>query len=183
MEQRHLLITGAPGSGKTTLVMRIIERLRGFRIAGFYTEEIRTAGTRKGFEIADIGGSRTLLAHVDISGGPTVGKYGVDVAGFEAYLERRFFLSPERDLIVIDEIGRMECLSPKFTGLITDLLDAPVRVAATIALQGAGIIDRIKKRPDVSLYTITRANRDDLVDAVEAELRKGLTRTPLTTPV
>ncbi|MGD0232314.1 MAG: nucleoside-triphosphatase [Syntrophorhabdales bacterium] len=174
MEHRNLLITGLPGTGKTTLVMRLIGRLGTFRAAGFYTEEIRTGGTRKGFEIVDVRGTRTLLAHVNILGGRKVGKYGVDVAGFDHYLETAPFLSPHTDLVVIDEIGKMECLSGKFTRIVVDLLDAPVLVVATIALHGGGLIDRIKSRADVGLYMVTKANRDGLVDEIETTVREGL---------
>lgn len=174
MDHRNLLITGLPGTGKTTLVMRLIERLGNLKAAGFYTEEIRTGGTRKGFEIVDVRGARTPLSHVDMSGRHKVGKYGVDVAGFEHYLETVPFLSPHTDLVVIDEIGRMECLSGQFTRLVVSLLDAPVPVVATIALHGGGIIDRIKNRADVRLYMVTKANRDSLVDEIEAAVREAL---------
>jgi len=172
--QRNLLITGLPGTGKTTLVIRLVERLRTFNPAGFYTEEVRTGGTRKGFEIVDLRGTRALLSHVDIVGGRRVGKYGVDVEGFEQYLDTVPFLSPHTDLVVIDEIGTMECLSGKFTRLVVDLLGAPVMVVATIALHGGGIIDRIKTRADVRLYTVTKENRDNVVDQIETAVRGGL---------
>jgi Ni2+-binding GTPase involved in maturation of urease and hydrogenase len=42
-EPTRILLTGAPGSGKTTAVMKIIGALHGARIAGFYTEEIPEA--------------------------------------------------------------------------------------------------------------------------------------------
>jgi nucleoside-triphosphatase len=74
----------------------------------------------------------------------------------------------------IDEIGKMECLSGKFTRLVVDLLGAPVMVVATIALHGGGIIDRIKTRADVRLYTVTKENRDNVVDQIETAVRGGL---------
>ncbi len=174
MKQSNLLVTGLPGTGKTTLVMRLVARLKTFKVAGFYTEEIRTGGAREGFEIVDVRGTRGLFSHIDIVGGQRVGKYGVDVRGFEQYLETVPFLSPHTDLIVIDEVGRMECLSGKFTRLVVDLLDAPVMVVATIALRGGGIIDRIKNRADIRLCTITKQNRDDLVDQIETAVREVL---------
>ena len=47
--EHNLLITGLPGTGKTTVVMRLADRLKRVKAAGFYTEEIRTGGARNGF--------------------------------------------------------------------------------------------------------------------------------------
>ncbi len=174
MEQQNILVTGLPGTGKTTVITRLAERFKGFAIAGFYTEELRAGGARKGFEIVDVRGGRVLLSHVDIQGGQRVGKYGVDIAGFERYLEGVSFLSGSTDLIIIDEIGKMECLSSLFRRLVIRVLDAPVLTAATIALHGGGIIENIKKREDVRLFELTRENRDELVGVVEKALKAML---------
>ncbi len=176
MERQNLLVTGSPGTGKTTIVARLIERLTGLRIAGFYTEEIRKHGVRNGFEIVDVRGMRVLLSHIDIRGNQRVGKYGVDVAAFERYLETVPFFSAATDLAIIDEIGKMECLSAKFRELVLDLLDSPVLTVATIALRGEGIIERVKQRPDVRLIEVTRENRDSIPGEIEKTLRRLLAR-------
>lgn len=71
---------------------------------------------------------------MDTPGDQRVGRYGVVLAGFERYLEIVPLFSPHTDLVIIDEIRMMECLSAKFTRLVVDLLNAPVMVVATIAL-------------------------------------------------
>ncbi|MFZ1060598.1 MAG: nucleoside-triphosphatase, partial [Candidatus Rokuibacteriota bacterium] len=48
-EGHVLLITGNPGSGKTTVIRRVAAALSGRRLGGFYTEEIRVGGERRGF--------------------------------------------------------------------------------------------------------------------------------------
>src|SRR4030042_2429304 len=110
-----ILLTGLPGCGKTTAIMKIIAELGCTSTAGFYTEEIRESNNRKGFRwkrLDDVGG---ILAHVDIKSRFKVGKYGVDVAGFEKdivpVLDGE---QTEGELFVIDEIGKMECYSEKF---------------------------------------------------------------------
>src|SRR5215470_3810845 len=48
----NLFVTGKPGVGKTTLVERVVERLRGsLHLAGFTTTEVRDSkGERLGFD-------------------------------------------------------------------------------------------------------------------------------------
>ena len=75
---RILLVTGAPGVGKTTLVRRVAARLEGLRVAGFTTEEIRERGRRLGFRIVPFEGRERIMAHVDFPGPARVGRYGVE---------------------------------------------------------------------------------------------------------
>ena len=109
---RNILLTGLPGCGKTTVISRIVDRLAQLRLAGFYTREIRERGDRKGFEAVGLHGSSVVLGHVDFSGRQRVGRYGVDVAGFEKLIESELSgITADADAFVIDEIGKMECLS------------------------------------------------------------------------
>ena len=113
---RAILLTGRPGVGKTTVIRELARRLEGRRLAGFYTEEIRSAGRRVGFRAVTLEGARTVISHVDIASRPRVGKYGVDVAAIDALAASILGLRPEIDLYLIDEIGKMECLSERFVG-------------------------------------------------------------------
>ena len=45
----NILLTGHPGIGKTTVIMRLAERLVDRTLAGFYTEELRLGAQRQGF--------------------------------------------------------------------------------------------------------------------------------------
>jgi nucleoside-triphosphatase len=67
---------------------------------------------------------------------------------------------PRVDAWFVDEIGKMECLAPRFVAAMRALLDAGVPVVATIALRGGGFIAEVKRRPDVELRTLGRATRD-----------------------
>ncbi len=63
MQKRHLLITGLPGTGKTTLLVRLARRLTYLYPAGFYTEEIREGSLRQGFRLVSLDGREGILAH------------------------------------------------------------------------------------------------------------------------
>jgi nucleoside-triphosphatase len=164
MRLRHdkTLITGKPGVGKTTLIQKIIERMGSVNMAGFYTAEIRSKESRLGFELRGLNGNRRTLAHVDIHSQHRVGKYGVDTDGFETFLETLDLLNPDVDLIVIDEIGKMELFSNRFRSLVRDVLSSDKQLLTSIALEGGGFIHEIKQRPDVHLFEVTLGNRDQL---------------------
>jgi nucleoside-triphosphatase len=160
---RNLLVTGLPGCGKTTLIRNLARDLSPFHPAGFYTEEVRIKGQRKGFRLIGLNGATSLLAHVDLHGGPRVGKYRVDVDQFEAFLDGQKLDQVATSLVFVDEIGKMECLSHRFVDLVRRLLDSPKILIATVALKGSGLITEVKERPDVALVEVAPGNRNSLV--------------------
>jgi nucleoside-triphosphatase len=161
--KKNILITALPGVGKTTLVKKLFEELKHLHPAGFYTEEIREEGQRKGFELISLNGKRGLLSHKDIKSPYRVGPYKVNVEGFEDFLDSIPFFDPLNQLIIIDEIGKMECLSDPFKKLLKKIFDSGKLVIATIALKGSGLIAEIKERDDIKLFEMTKHNRDSLL--------------------
>ena len=176
MRLRHAktLVTGKPGVGKTTLVQKIIERMRSVNMAGFCTAEIRCLGSRLGFELQGLNGERRTLAHVEIDSRNRVGRYGVDTNGFEEFLETLDLLNPNVELIVIDEIGKMELFSKRFRSLIRSTLNSDKQVLASIPLKGNEFILEIKQRLDIHLLEVTHGNRDHLL----GEIVEGLCTYP-----
>lgn len=171
-----ILITGPPRIGKTTLVQRLTKRLEqspGLATGGFYTEEIRERGVRKGFGITTLGGRKGLLAHVDIESPVRVGKYKVNVEGFEkiALSELERSLSENR-LIVIDEIGKMELASSKFRETVEAVFNSPALVVATIGRGTGNLLEELKRKGARSLI-VTRENRDELVDQLLVLLKQA----------
>jgi nucleoside-triphosphatase len=161
-----LLITGAPGVGKTTLVKKVAGRLEAWRPVGFYTEEIREAGVRMGFDLVDFSGKRQVLAKTNLKSPFRVGKYGVDVRGFERFLDAIPFLDDKTRLVIIDEIGKMECHSQRFQQLIWDVMNSDKTVIGTVAAKGGGIITDVKKHPGVRFFELTTANRDSVLSRI-----------------
>ena len=174
MEKRHLLITGLPGTGKTTLLMELARRFAHLAPAGFYTEEVRQRGERRGFRLKSLEGREGLLADVTFGGPYRVGRYGVDVAGFEEFLASLDLPAHPSRLVFIDEIGKMECLSPRFGRLVEPLLASGKTVVATVALRGEGLIREVKRRSCSRLVQVTPANRQALPDELARWLEKRL---------
>lgn len=155
----RLLLTGPPQSGKTTVVERLLKRFPG-RAAGFITREVRVAGRRVGFEIVTLEGQRGWLSHVDFPGPHRVGKYGVDLDSLERLVLPVLTFKPEIELYVVDEVGKMECLSPRFVAALEALWPAPVPLLLTVAEKGGGYIARLKAKPGGRLFRLTPANRE-----------------------
>ena len=155
-------MTGPPRAGKTTLVRKVAADLARLRPVGFFTVEIRDGGARRGFELVSLDGRRGVLSHASIRGPHRVGKYGVDVEGFDRFLEGIQLTAPDAGLVVIDEIGKMECFSGKFQALVRRLFDSGAPVLATISAKGGGLIAEVKQRPDVDLLELSTVNRDAL---------------------
>jgi len=171
MPTMNFLLTGRPGVGKTTVIIRLAALLGG-KAVGFYTAELRAGERRVGFEVATLGGKRAVLAHVDFASGVRVGKYGVRPESLAAALgEISAALADRVDkYILIDEIGKMELLSDAFRHLVWQTLESPFPVVATILAGPNPFADAVRRRRDVRLIKVTPANRDNLPYELQREL-------------
>jgi nucleoside-triphosphatase len=171
VQSTRILLEGRPGSGKTTLARRIVAGLRerDIPVTGFTTEEIREAGNRIGFAIETVEGERGTLAHVELSGPPRVGKYGVDLEMLERLAIPSLEAATEA-FVVIDELGKMELASSAFRDAVEQLFASSADVVATVHVFRHPLTDDLKARPDVERLQVTAANRDDLARVLVRKL-------------
>ncbi len=167
-EINNIFLTGAPSSGKTTVIKKIIVNLN-HPANGFYTEEERVDGKRVGFLMKTIDGKEGYLAHQDIKSDFYIRRYGVSIENIESIAVPS--ITPvENNIIILDEIGKMECFSLAFKQAAINAIDASNIVIGTITLGGDDFIREIKKRKDMEICEVTLDNRDLLPDLIRIKI-------------
>ncbi len=168
-----LILTGRPGVGKTMIIKHIASAL-GARAGGFYTEEIRGPGGRKGFRVVTLDGEEATLAHVDIRSRSKVGRYGVNVAAFERVGVAALRAAIQQaEVVVFDEIGKMELFSPQFKSMAIKAIDGGKPVIATAMMGSHPWVDALKQMPGVMTVEVTKQNRDAMAARVLGWLETG----------
>ncbi|KAH0622492.1 hypothetical protein JD844_024850, partial [Phrynosoma platyrhinos] len=178
------------GIGKTTLIQKATEILKssGLPIDGFYTEEVREGGRRIGFDVVTLSGRRGVLSRVGC--GPStarheyrVGQYVVDLASFEQLtvpLLRNADLgsSAVKKVCVIDEIGKMELFSQSFIQAVHQMLSGSgIVMLGTIPMpkgKPLGIVEEIRTNKEVKVFTITKENRDNILEDIVTAVQNCL---------
>jgi len=166
-----ILLTGRPGCGKTTLIRRLLEDYSG-DVGGFYTQEIREGGIRKGFEIITLDGRRGILAHVDIQSSQRLGKYKLDLHALERLAVTAIREAAARGaLVVIDEIGPMEIRSKEFRHAVIQTIQKGAKILGTIVRRSMPFTDEIKRMPGVQVIEITIENRQEMRTRIQTMLK------------
>jgi nucleoside-triphosphatase len=159
-----IFLTGAPGSGKTTAIQKVLSRLT-CKVNGFITQELREGGRRKGFKIITMDGVEGILAHVELRGVPRIGKYGVNMDAIETIGVNSLKRALEKGtLAVVDEVGPMEILSEGFRKVLLELLNRDIEILGTIVKRTLPFTDKIKAFQNVTVLEIHPSNRDRMVE-------------------
>jgi len=158
--KKNIFLTGAPSSGKTTVIKKVIEGLK-IPANGFYTEEERIEGRRVGFLMKTLDGKGGYLAHEDIESEFHIRRYGVSIENIEN-IAAPSITPRDKNIIILDEIGKMECFSEVFKKAAKTALDAPNIVIGTITFGGSDFILEVKKRRDIEIMEVTPQARDKM---------------------
>jgi nucleoside-triphosphatase len=133
MPQNYFL-TGMPKAGKTTVLWELVNELKenGLVVGGFLSPDEKHHGTRTAFHVIDVqSGKKAVLA--DVKGdGPKVSKYHVNIKSFERIAVPAMKKCRQCDVMVIDEIGRMETKSKKFRQELDNILDSDTPLIASL---------------------------------------------------
>jgi nucleoside-triphosphatase len=162
--KRALFLSGEPGCGKTTIIKEVLSKVNK-SAGGFYTEEVRSQGVRQGFNIITLDGKSAVLSHTRVRSPHRVGKYSVNTDSMDKVAVPALKQAIQtKDIIVIDEIGKMELFSPSFKDAVIEALQSEKKVLGTIMLASHPWADKIKERAEVEVIQVTRFNRNDVTD-------------------
>ena len=174
-------ITGMPSVGKTQTLVKIIEKIEksGYKIEGMITEPIIEKKKRVGFYVTDwITKEKEVFAHLDIDSKDKVGKYGVDVKALENVgipAIERAIEDEEINIIIIDEIGKMEMLSEKFCEVVIDALDSDKPIMVTLHKKSRSpLLQDVRRRDDIRILEVTPVNRNLLPYKIEKIMAEKL---------
>jgi nucleoside-triphosphatase len=166
---KRIFLTGLPGSGKSTVLMKVIENLKKkrFKIGGFITPEIRVKGKRIGFKVIDISsGEEGILASIDQKFGPRLGKYRINLEDFERVaLKALDFALNKCNVVCVDELGKMELFSEKFKERVERIFKSS---KPAIIVLHRSLIEEYKKYGRI--IWVTPENRDKLPEEIMKNL-------------
>ena len=162
----NVVLQAPPRTGKSTLVAKLCSMLesKGYKIGGIQTPEIREKNRRVGFWVLDVyKGTKEILAHIDIKSKFKVSKYGVDINSFDELAIAAIISAIEIcDIVVIDEIGKMELFSQKFQDVVIKGFNSDKPVIGTMGQISHPFVRLIKSKSDVQVLTIDRGNMEDI---------------------
>ncbi len=168
----RIAITGAPGSGKSTVCRDVLDQLT-CTYGGMTSADIREKGEHMGFEIRDIAaGKHGILAHKK-GAGPRVGSYHVNISDLNGIGVAAIKNAMSMDLIVIDEIAPMEFKSPEFVRTVEKALASDRNMLVVLHRKSNHpIAEKIRK--EFEIYTVTPENREKLVLEIAEKIIKSL---------
>ncbi len=158
-------ITGLPGSGKTYVLLKVIEMLGDSdkRIGGMINEPVDDGRRKTGCTVRDlVTGETEVFASVDIESRITVGKLGLDVEKLEKVGVTAIKRACEEcDIIVIDEVGRLEVECPAFIDAVKEALEVGKPMIITLHKKSRNpLLQDIRRRDDVRILEVTPTNRN-----------------------
>ncbi len=158
-------ITGLPGSGKTYALLRVIEMLaeEELSIGGMIDEPIEDGRKKTGFTVRNIlTGEKQVFASTEIESKIMVGKIGVNLSKLEEVGVAAIKEACEKcDIIVIDEVGKMEVESEAFVEAVKESLEVEKPMIITLHKKSRNpLLQDIRRRDDVRILEVTPTNRN-----------------------
>lgn len=162
---RHIFLTGEKQIGKSTLWAKVLER-SGICPTGFQTLEYLVNGCFRGYRLHGLG--------------RVPEQFGNDVP-ISVFLRRKLHLPvtesfnifgtallrlalEDGGFILMDELGIFERSAGDFRQAVSDCLNGDCHVLGVLQKADDPFLEAVLNRPDVLVFTVTKENRDTLVE-------------------
>ena len=171
----HVFLTGDIQVGKSTLTKKVLSAMGEVRLGGFRTVTVDDRPDAFGsLYIVPAAAEKPVCGdenRVGIRRGHGRGTEGFpevfDRAGTEVLAG-----AEDCELILMDEIGKLEADSPLFLGRIAALLDGDVPIFGVLRREGETPQQMlVRSHPKVRLIEVTEQNRDALASEITALLQ------------
>ncbi len=172
-------ISGALGPQKSETIKSIIKMLdeEGFDVGGMVTEPIMEDNKRVGFQVMDWSTKeKAVFSHLDLQSSVEVKGYGVNLDSLnEVGVKAIKNAAKENDIILIDEIGKMQVESEKFCETIRSIYEVNKPLIITFEKKSRNtLLQDLRRRDDVRMLELTNVNKDLLpykvVELIKEEL-------------
>ncbi len=173
-QPKHLILTGAIGSGKTTLIKKLIDRLSADNssVAGIYTLRQMENSETTGYDVVNIstGKSERFLRTEGTSSQERIGKFFLYREGLEAGNEALLNVK-QTNLIIVDEIGKLELAGKGWSTSVKHLLKA--QNSFFLLSVREIVVDEIIQKFGISPQSIFRVsgnNTDEIISEILEEI-------------
>jgi nucleoside-triphosphatase THEP1 len=182
-----VFLQGPKGVGKTTVLFTVLNscvrhtrwqspcgpglcapNLRRLKVGGFGVKRVFSREGRVGLDMIDLlTRERARLVAIHPDGKRTMYREAFVKIGLPA-IERAVRLA---DIVVMDELGKIELGVPLFTTAVLDILAGPVPVAGVLKDESNPFLDAVRAMPGVRVITVSPGSRErasrELNDAIE----------------
>ena len=158
-------ISGVIGIGKTETLKRIIDMLEEeeISIGGMITEPILEDNRQMGFQVMDWETKeKAVFAHLNLDTSLKIRGYGVDLDALnEVGVKAVENAARKNDVILVDEIGKIEVESDKFNNVVKNVMNINKPMILTFNKKSRNpLLQDIRRRDDVRILELTEVNKD-----------------------
>lgn len=171
---RHIFLTGEKQIGKSTLLGKLRKELcQKYHLTetGFETRPYEINGSCRGHYLHGLvpGGAfhNDCPVTIRLGGGRMVFVTETFETSGKEILQRSLKLSRQKPvLLVMDEIGKAERDALGFQRQVLECLDEAPYAVGVLRKGDHRFLKAIARRPDVAVYTVTRENRNTLLETI-----------------
>ncbi|MCF8000838.1 MAG: nucleoside-triphosphatase [Halanaerobiales bacterium] len=178
----NIVITGEKYVGKSTIVRKLIEKLN-LKAGGFVVGRNGSFNQWLSFYLSD------PLAYYEHQTKENVNfKENCQIFAKRDNVEAEWDIRPDvfdtlgvkllenglqnRDIVIMDELGRFELKANKFQQKVFEILDSPNPVIAVLKDEHNKFLDKVRSREDVDIYRIKKNNNDIIFNKTYKKLEK-----------